>query len=830
MNTYSQGLKWVMSADTTKLHGSLKAAARAFQETGDAAEKSTSQMKGSISTTNNAANAFKKLGKAALAFVGFRQVAKFTANAIAAGEQMDKLRVTSDRVFKDMSLVTQTWASEVAGSYGMAEREALTFTNRIGGMLNAIGFQDAKLSAMTLNLSKFAGELAYINNLSTDQALSAVQSALTGDGEALRRLGYNLSAVSIQEYMYQQGLDISFRKLNARSQALIRHNYLMSQSSKITGLASEMTNTWSGQTTQLKRSWDTFKTSIGEVLTVVLVPMFKVVNSIMSALAGAAQAAMVLVRTLFGVKPKALGVTKNDNVGENLAAGFNNATGAAKKTRKEVRKLLGIDELNILPDDPDPSSGSGAANAGGIDLDLGVDTTELEKANSLTDEFRAKWEAVANGFKINKVPIISVLAAIGAGLAALFVVNNIGAWSAAIAGAVLWVKQFFAAVQNWGLLKTIFTGIGQAVGGRAWPITAVIAVIMAVAGALAQLWQTNEEFRGKVTSAWESIKQLFSVIWDSVLEPILTSLGNMFRDIWDHALKPLWDGWVEFVKSVSMHMMTLWDDVLAPVFTWITATFGPYISAIFDLLSRNISFAMSVIGQIIGTVFKNISVVVDGFTGVLQGVITFIKGVFTGDWSMAWEGVRKIFDSIIGSFKGIFKNAWDFILGIFNTGGKIFDGVVDGIVSTFKTVVNGLIGGINKVIAIPFNAINGLLNSIRGASFLGISPFKGLWKQNPLWVPQIPKFADGGMVYGTTLGIMGEYAGARSNPEVIAPLDRLQAILHNGDGISAEQVERIIRLLTSILDKDSNTYLDRRKISKVLDDAKNVRNRQLGYT
>ena len=184
MDTDSQGLKWGMSADTTKLHGSLKAAARAFQETGDAAEKSTSQMKGSISTTNNAANAFKKLGKAALAFVGFRQVAKFTANAIAAGEQMDKLRVTSDRVFKDMSLVTQTWASEVAGSYGMAEREALTFTNRIGGMLNAIGFQDAKLSAMTLNLSKFAGELAYINNLSTDQALSAVQSALTGDGEA----------------------------------------------------------------------------------------------------------------------------------------------------------------------------------------------------------------------------------------------------------------------------------------------------------------------------------------------------------------------------------------------------------------------------------------------------------------------------------------------------------------------------------------------------------------------------------------------------------------------------------------------------------------------
>ena len=35
----------------------------------------------------------------------------------------------------------------------------------------------------------------------------------------------------------------------------------------------------------------------------------------------------------------------------------------------------------------------------------------------------------------------------------------------------------------------------------------------------------------------------------------------------------------------------------------------------------------------------------------------------------------------------------------------------------------------------------------------------------------IPAFADGGIVSGTTIGMMGEYAGARQNPEVIAPLD-----------------------------------------------------------
>lgn len=41
----------------------------------------------------------------------------------------------------------------------------------------------------------------------------------------------------------------------------------------------------------------------------------------------------------------------------------------------------------------------------------------------------------------------------------------------------------------------------------------------------------------------------------------------------------------------------------------------------------------------------------------------------------------------------------------------------------------------------------------------------------------IPAFAAGGIVSGPTLGLMGEYSGAASNPEVIAPLDKLQSMM-----------------------------------------------------
>tara|TARA_R100001224_G_scaffold40485_1_gene23178 strand:- start:1634 stop:4057 length:2424 start_codon:yes stop_codon:yes gene_type:complete len=56
----------------------------------------------------------------------------------------------------------------------------------------------------------------------------------------------------------------------------------------------------------------------------------------------------------------------------------------------------------------------------------------------------------------------------------------------------------------------------------------------------------------------------------------------------------------------------------------------------------------------------------------------------------------------------------------------------------------------------------------------------------------IPQFADGGVVSGPTLGLMGEYSGARSNPEVIAPLDRLKTII--GDTGSSSPIIPDLRI------------------------------------
>ena len=126
---------------------------------------------------------------------------------------------------------------------------------------------------------------------------------------------------------------------------------------------------------------------------------------------------------------------------------------------------------------------------------------------------------------------------------------------------------------------------------------------------------------------------------------------------------------------------------------------------------------------------------------VFQNVFNFVSGIFTSLWNVIQTVVNtivSIFSTAWNTIKNVATTVWNGILGLFSAGGKIFTGVVEGIAGVFKTIVNAIIKGINKVIRIPFDTVNGILNFIRNIDILGVAPFKGLWKQNPLPVPQIP--------------------------------------------------------------------------------------------
>lgn len=75
----------------------------------------------------------------------------------------------------------------------------------------------------------------------------------------------------------------------------------------------------------------------------------------------------------------------------------------------------------------------------------------------------------------------------------------------------------------------------------------------------------------------------------------------------------------------------------------------------------------------------------------------------------------------------------------------------------------------------------------------------------------LPKFADGGIAYGPTLGIFGEYAGAANNPEVVAPLDRLKALIGDTGGGFSGRLEARLRGRDIVLALANETRINRKK-------------------
>ena len=247
-------------------------------------------------------------------------------------------------------------------------------------------------------------------------------------------------------------------------------------------------------------------------------------------------------------------------------------------------------------------------------------------------------------------------------------------------------------------------------------------------------WFANLDSKGKQT-----ILAIAGVAM--AIGPVTTAIGTLIKV--GSGIKTL----VTIIKSwnVVTKLMTVAQGALNLVMsmnpiTLIVIAIVALIAIIVVLWNKCEWFREGVM-TVINAIWGAIQSVGSFIMGIFQNVFNFVSGIFTNLWNVIQTVVNtivSIFSTAWNTIKNVATTVWNSILGLFSTGGKIFTGVVEGIAGVFKTIVNAIIKGINRVIRIPFDTINGILNFIRNIDILGIAPFKGLWKQNPLPVPQIP--------------------------------------------------------------------------------------------
>lgn len=230
------------------------------------------------------------------------------------------------------------------------------------------------------------------------------------------------------------------------------------------------------------------------------------------------------------------------------------------------------------------------------------------------------------------------------------------------------------------------------------------------------------------------------------------------------------------VIAIIVLCIKYWDEIVAAVKKAVDAIVK-WTTGLWNSIKDGVKKAWDFVTGILSTIGNWIK----------QKVIEPVAKFFTGLWdgfkngaSKAWEGVKAVFSKVADFFGSIFSKAWEKVKAVFSVGGKIFDGIKDGIVNGFKTIVNAIIKGINKVVSIPFNAINKVLGRIRDIEILGISPFTWV---HTFTVPQIPLLARGGVVDGATLAMIGE-----QGKEAVIPLENNLEWLDKLAGMLADKM------------------------------------------
>ena len=467
------------------------------------------------------------------------------------------------------------------------------------------------------------------------------------------------------------------------------------------------------------------------------------------------------------------------------AKGINAVGSAAGSTSKQAdkakRSLAGFDEIERL-DAKTGSSGGANYNFDHIASPLGGITDKLKNFWSTFQTllapsvaaWSAAWEQIRNAASAVWPEVQqAALAFWNEGLSPLltylsgtFAPGVINAFSEAFAPIVGGVAS--TAIYVLADLFTWACGIGtDAINGVLIPaLDLLLQIWQDLMSGIKTAWDTyGQPLMDGVILAFQNLEDLATLLWETIVKPILQNLISVLQQLWSSHLKPLWDDILLLVASVANCLLDLWNNLLAPVAKWIIATFGPAFAEVFNAIA-------DVVGVAVGAIADAIDLAVV----VLRGLADFLSAVFRGNWDAAWQAIG-------------------------NTVSTVWDKMTNAI----KTAVNGIIGFINRMISAVVTGINAVINALNGLSFDLPDIFGGGhvgFNISTLTAPQIPYLAQGAVIPANRefLAVLGDQSHGTN---VEAPLDTIkQAVAEVMEDLQAGQMagfEAVVSVLREIL-------------------------------
>lgn len=596
--------------------------------------------------------------------------------------------------------------------------------------------QEALLKEQDKIVESLDGKYAKITDKVMEQT-SALDAAKTRAGELTREIT-NASGASERMELAAKNVSDSMNTFSKRVSGLFKRVLVFSLITR----ALQSLQTWLGKTIMqneearaaVARLKAAFLTLAQPILQVVIPVFVKLVDILTQVVTAIAKFFGMLSGKSWGAQVAA---AKGLNAEKEAIEGVGSAAEDASKS------MASFDEINQITSNQASGGGGGAGGAASTDiapdfsnLDMAEDklhdilglvgaiaagllawkiasmfTNDLSKiagiALAAAGAFALVYfwlDAWKNGIDLqNFLGMLAGLAALAAGLAIAF--GPIAAGIALVVGGLVMlvvgikdvIENGFNLVNTLTIIAGILAaGIGISLLTGSW-IPLLIAGFVAALVALVSFTGHGEELIEGLKNIIDGFGKFFKGVFTGDLK--LAAEGA--KQIWE-GLKQTWNAIVNSIKD-AWDMFITWLQSKSPMLAAIFQTYGNFISGLFNSIKQ-----------------------------WLSGIIEFISGVFTGDWTKAWEGV-----------KDIFKGIWN------------------GIITAVEYAINFIINGINLLIS--------ALNTIHF--------------EVPDWVPLI-----GGRSFGISIPLVSNVALPRlAQGAVIPPNREFLAVL--GDQKSGTNIE-----------------------------------------
>lgn len=529
----------------------------------------------------------KKAGATIAAAFGLKKLIDFGKSCTELGSDLTEVQSVVDVVFPNMTAQVDKFAKSAAANFGLSETMAKKYTGLFGTMAQSFGFSEKQAYDMGTALAGLAGDVASFYNITQDEAYTKLKAVFSGETEVLKDIGIVMTQNALDAYALANGYEKTTAQMSEAEKVALRYEFIQKQLSLASGDFLRTQDQWANQIRVLKLQFQSLKASIGKGLINILLPVVKMINTVLKKLMVLADAFKSFTELITGNKSSgsssagqmsdlgsaasdaSAGLDNASDSADAVASSAKKAGSAAKKAAKEMRSLMGFDQINKLSD-PSDNDDADSSDDDGSDKGLGksnivpdiaptkVNFGELAEGETAIDKLDKKFLNLFESIKKGIEPTIKSLKRLwNEGLAELGKFSWQALkdfWNHFLVPVAKWtfgtgLPRFIDALNN-GLMNIDYSKINAALTDL-WDALTPFAINIGEGllwfweNVLVPLgtWTANEvvprflETLSSVISILnailEALKPLFKWFWDTVLLPIAKWTAGAFLEIWD---------------------------------------------------------------------------------------------------------------------------------------------------------------------------------------------------------------------------------------------------------------------------------------------------------